>query len=119
MKYIIAGSRNFDDYLLLEKTLNSINITEIVCGEAKGADTLGKLYADKNSIKVESFKPDWERFGKKAGMLRNEEMGIYADGAVIFWDGVSRGTKHMIEFMRKQKKPLKIVMFNDDEDEWL
>ena len=49
-RVIVAGGRDFGDYQLLRKTLDNLlcNITEeivVVCGQAKGADTLGEQYA--------------------------------------------------------------------------
>lgn len=49
-RVIIAGGRGFDDYQLLKATMDKLlcNITDeitVVCGQAKGADTLGGQYA--------------------------------------------------------------------------
>ena len=56
MKVIVAGGRDFTDKELLFSTLDDLNtqitITEIVCGGAKGADSLGKLWALSRNIKV-------------------------------------------------------------------
>ena len=43
MKVIVAGSKTFNKYILIKETLDNrdITITEIVCGEARGADLLG------------------------------------------------------------------------------
>ena len=49
MKLAIVGSRTFNDYELLkdevDKLLKKYNITEIVTGGARGADTLAEQYA--------------------------------------------------------------------------
>ena len=44
MKVIIAGSRDIIDYQLVVDTIKESNfiITEVVCGEASGVDSLGK-----------------------------------------------------------------------------
>lgn len=73
---------------------------EIVSGGARGADTLGERYAIENHIEVARFIPKWDAYGKKAGVLRNADMGRYGDALVAFWDGKSVGTKHMIDFAR-------------------
>lgn len=75
---------------------------QIVSGGAKGADTLAIDWAVINWVPFREFLPDWDKHGKKAGILRNVEMAEYADTLVAFWDGESRGTKHMIgEALRK------------------
>lgn len=57
MKIIVAGSRTFNNYLLLKEILDNldITITEIVCGEARGADLLGKKYAYEKLSLVNHF----------------------------------------------------------------
>jgi hypothetical protein len=105
-KVIIAGSRNFDNYNQLKTYCNHIlknkeNI-EIVCGLAKGADILGKKYAEENNYSVAEFPANWDKFGKSAGYIRNAEMVKYADAAIIFWNGKSSGSKHMIDLAKKE-----------------
>jgi hypothetical protein len=72
---------------------------------------LGELYANENNIKIIEFPADWEKFGKKAGYIRNEEMAKYSDSCIVFWDGKSKGTKHMIELAKKYNLNLKIVKY--------
>ena len=111
MKYIIAGGRDFNNYPALAKALNRFtNISEIISGDARGADSLGMLYATARHIPVEHFPAQWNVYGKSAGFIRNAEMGRYADAAICFWDGESRGTQHMINTMRHLQKP--VFVFN-------
>ncbi len=110
MRAIIAGSRDITDMSLLLKALNQVPIviTEVVCGLAKGVDTLGYEWAKKNNINIKEFpvtKKDWDKFGKKAGHLRNLEMAKYADCAIILWDGKSPGSRNMYKTMKKLEKP--------------
>lgn len=112
---IIAGTRTFANYqLLCEKCdlfFSSKKPTAIICGEARGADSLGKYYAKEHGIPVESFPADWEKHGKKAGYIRNKEMAEHADALIAFWDGESRGTKNMIDLARQYKIPYRIVRY--------
>ena len=111
-KVIIAGSRSFSNEKLLEETLSHLyGKFECVCGEARGADMLGKLYAQQKGFPVKSFPADWDGHGKAAGYLRNKQMAEYADEAVVFWDGTSRGAKHMIDIMQTTKKPCVIIRY--------
>jgi hypothetical protein len=115
MKVIIAGSRNFynlDDMLGYMSTLppdfpnEDGEITEVVSGGARGADLLGEAFAKMQNIPVKRFVPDWDGLGKRAGMARNAEMGMYADALIAFWDGESKGTQHMINYMQSLEKPV-------------
>lgn len=113
-KWIVAGSRTFQNYPLLCKELDKIRdqIDEIVCGEARGADMLGNTYAYDNDIKVKGFPADWEHDGKAAGFIRNEKMAKYADKAIVFWDGKSVGSKDMIDRMEKLGKEVRVIYYD-------
>lgn len=113
MNIIVAGGRDFDDYELLSSKLDKIfaNINPvIVCGEARGADLLGRRYAVEHNLSIMSYPADWS-LGKRAGFIRNEAMAKVADGLVAFWDGESKGTKHMIELMKKLGKRVTVIRY--------
>ena len=111
MKVIIAGGRDFDNYEMMCQELEGIDITEVVCGEARGADSLGKRWAQEHNIPVKSFPADWDAYGNYAGIRRNHDMAQYADYLVAFWDGKSKGTKDMIAFMNFICKHGKVVLY--------
>ena len=110
IKVIIAGTRDFNDYAFLKKNvdyfLQGINPNneeiEIVSGNARGADKLGERYAKEHNLPVKLFPANWDKYGKRAGYLRNQEMANYADMLIAFWDEKSKGTKHMIDIAKKQ-----------------
>lgn len=115
MKIVVFGSRDFSSFDLLAKKLEyflqNIQNPVILSGRARGADCLGEEYARRNSIPVELFPAEWEKYGKKAGFFRNKQMFDAADAGVAFWDGFSRGTKNMIDLFLQSGKPLRIVRF--------
>lgn len=132
IKIIIAGSRTYSDYETLKYVIDNIlqsNIynkgfensnIEIICGKAKGADTLGEQYAKENGMNIKYFPADWNNYGKSAGYIRNKQMALYASykkgyGALIaFWDGRSKGTKNMIELAKKQGLKIFCYYYNND-----
>ncbi len=77
--------------------------TAVVSGTARGADRLGEIWAQMQGIPVVQFPADWNRYGKKAGYLRNIEMADHAEALIALWDGESRGTKHMIEIATRKR----------------
>lgn len=109
MKTIIAGSRNLTDTVTILNLIKGIvekykiEITEIVSGGAKGIDKIGEMYAEINNIPLTIFKANWNKNGKKAGFIRNEEMSKYGEILIAIWDGESTGTKHMIDCAKKEK----------------
>jgi len=114
IKVVIAGSRTFNDYELLKTKMDAIlqNQTEveIVSGTAYGADQLGERYAQERGYPVKRFPAQWEKFGRRAGYLRNEEMANYASHVVVFTNG-SKGSQHMIDISTRLGLPLRIVRF--------
>ena len=115
MKVIIAGGRDFKDYNRLKEVCDKIlinqNKIEIISGTAGGADTLGERYAQEKGYEVKKFPAKWDEYGKKAGYLRNQEMGEYADGLIAFWDGQSKGTKHMIDIANKKGLKVRVISY--------
>lgn len=119
MRTIIAGSREITNYgSVIDAVLNSgFEISEVVCGMAKGVDLLGKRWALDYGVPVKEFPADWKNLGIKAGYLRNEQMAGYAERLVAVWDGHSRGTKHMIDIAKREGLTIFIADENGDEFE--
>ena len=115
MKVIIAGSRDFDDYELLRKYcdfyLQSQTEIEIVSGTARGADQLGERYAKERGYPVKQFPADWDKHGRSAGYIRNEEMAKYGDALIAFWNGNSKGTEHMINLAKQYNLKIRICNY--------
>lgn len=117
-KVIIAGGREFNDYPLLkakvDASLNTKSKTHkivIVSGKARGADSLGERYAAERGYEVSAHPADWDAYGKSAGYRRNAEMAQEADALIAFWDGKSRGTKHMIDLAEKHGLVIRKVIY--------
>ncbi len=115
IKIIIAGGRDFDDFNKLRQVcdvfLQDQNNIEIVSGAYKGADLLGERYAAERNHQIKQFPADWRRYGKSAGLKRNAEMANYADMLIAFWDGESKGTKHMIELATQAGLKVEVIYF--------
>lgn len=129
LRIIVAGSRDFNDFKLLWKSVEKIQrdiVAEkfrdlsrvcIVSGTARGADQLGELYAERTGLHTYRFPADWDGLGKRAGYVRNAEMAKFAvkDGnygvLVAFWDGKSKGTKHMIDLANQYKLEVHVVNY--------
>ena len=118
-RIIVAGSRDFSNYSILKASMDDLlsSLLEegediiIVSGTARGADRLGERYARERGLKVHRFPADWSQ-GKKAGYIRNVQMAENADACVCFWDGKSRGTKHMIDIAKERDLTLVVIDFN-------
>ena len=101
MKVAVIGSRsltvqNLGEYLPQD-------VTEIVSGGAKGIDTCAREYAVSNGIKLTEFLPEYEKYGRSAPLKRNITIIENADLVLAFWDGVSRGTKCVIDSCKRTR----------------
>jgi hypothetical protein len=97
MKCIIAGGRDYiptpDDKELVIMFIKHYKIDKIVSGNARGADKFGEDIAKELKLKLILFPADWDRYGKRAGFLRNRQMAEYTDYAILFPGG--KGTDSM------------------------
>lgn len=114
-RIIIAGGRDFDDYERVRQAARGIvqSGDTILSGGARGADSLGEKFAERNRLGLEKHPADWERHGKGAGFLRNHQMSLCADALIAFWDGRSRGTKNMIEQAHKARLETHVFYYGD------
>lgn len=117
MKVVIAGSRSITDHDLVTEVIfdSGFDITEVVCGGAYGVDLIGKRWANDRDIRVKMFMADWEKSGKKAGMIRNREMAEYADAAIIICNDSSKGSIGMLNSIKNTGKPYYIVYLENME----
>ena len=113
MRLAIIGGRDFTNYSLITKLLENYKskITLVISGAAKGADSLGEKWAIDNNIETLIFPADWDKFGKAAGYIRNEDIIKNCDLCVAFWDNKSKGTKHSLSLCKKYKIPTKIIIY--------
>lgn len=127
-KIIINGSRDFNNYTYLRLMLKEYIMTnqinpesiEIISGGAKGADTLAIKFAKEYNLNYKVMNADWDKYGKRAGIIRNAEMLTYAisnpnDIAILisFWNGTSKGTKHMIDISNDKGIIVKVMEVGD------
>ena len=118
----IVGSRNFSDYeklceVMVQFFLDSrdgYGLKEIISGGAKGSDCLGAKWAREHGVRLTEFLPDWDKFGRAAGTIRNEEIVKTSDAVLAFWSGdakTSPGTASTLSIAKRLKKPTIVVYF--------
>ena len=116
MKVAIIGSRGpvIRD---LERYLPA-KTTEVVSGGAAGVDACAKEFALKNKIKYTEFLPEYEKYKKGAPLKRNIQIIEYADLVIAFWNGRSKGTRHVIEQCKSLKKNIRVILFPPQGDSY-
>lgn len=109
IKLAIVGSRSFNDYEKMCKTLDRLKFHVVVSGGAGGADSLAERYAEEHGLGTIIHKADWDKYGKSAGYIRNKRIVEDCHAMIAFWDGESRGTKHSIDLAKQAGKVVKII----------
>lgn len=115
---IVAGGRDYTDcdkivqeiFGLVSNQLKDFQV-EIIHGAARGADKTADVAARRLNLPVHPCPADWDKHGKSAGPIRNRKMGDVGHGLLAFWDGESRGTKDMIDYMRSLNKDVRIINY--------
>lgn len=124
-KVIIAGGRDFNDYELLRDQCEGLINAElqrvyagapepeviIISGGARGADALGYEFAKDCGLQCDFYMAQWDKYGKSAGYRRNDQMADVGNMLIAFWDGQSRGTKHMIDLAHRKRLIVHVVNY--------
>jgi len=114
-KVAVIGSRGFTSFDLMKEELDLLAAPFVlVSGGAKGADSLAELYCDQHGYEKIIFLPEWEKYGRKAGFVRNRLIVEECDLLIAFWDGTSRGTKNSIDAAKSLNKPFKVVLYGQN-----
>lgn len=126
-KILICGSRDFgftfkEPNILSDKaqrqieyfhkTLDSLvkennwKVSSVISGGATGADYLAERWAKWNGIKTEIYIPNWQKYKKSAGVIRNKQMLEEGkpDVVIAFYNdpsNLSNGTSNMVEISKK------------------
>lgn len=105
----VVGSRTFNNFSIFQSVLDNFRTLDkqfcrIVSGGAKGTDRLAKRYALLYQFPIKEYYPDWAKYGKAAGPIRNKLIVNDCDLLLAFWDYESRGTKSSIDFAKSLHK---------------
>jgi hypothetical protein len=121
VKIAVVGSRTFCDWALAYRRIGMVLVDlkskfgqdtkfVFVCGMADGADTIGEMYAYQMNHERAWFEPNWKKYGKRGGIVRNQAMADFADVVIALGDTKSGGTGDMV--VRSRKKKLIVYEYN-------
>ena len=105
MRVLVCGGREYADRARLNRILDRVHaergISAIIQGAARGADMMAAEWGlDHSPVLVCSYPADWDKHGKQAGPIRNQEMlDESKPDAVIAFPGGS-GTADMVRRAR-------------------
>jgi hypothetical protein len=124
MRVIVTGSRTWDrpdvirDCLtIIAKAAFAEGDTELVVVHGacpKGADAIADAWALEQGrlwpIRAERHPANWDRDGRRAGFIRNEEMVLLgADLLLAFIRDGSRGASHTVRRAEEHEIPTKVI----------
>lgn len=104
MKVLICGGRDYIDEFKLGATMDTLTryqkITLVIEGEARGADTLGRVWGESRGIPVDKYPAQWDKYGRKAGPIRNVQMLEEGKPDLVVAFGGGTGTNHMVSIAK-------------------
>lgn len=113
MRVLVCGSRGWESVWqvrMVYAELDKLKPTEIISGGARGADRVAEVWAKTNSVPITVITPNWEKYGRRAGILRNNQMlDTKPDLVLAFWDGLSKGTKHTIDEALRRNMKVEVI----------
>lgn len=100
MRVLVCGGRDYQDYERVIAALDALHkkhgVTMVIESGANGADAHGGIWADNNGIPRCTMFANWDKFGNKAGPIRNQAMidHLKPNCVVAFPGGA--GTRDMV-----------------------
>lgn len=135
MRLLVTGSRKWSDRMVVYRALNryiaehcqmgydyqgepvdydksDVTIVHGAC--PTGADVIADDWAIANGLDPERHPADWDKHGRAAGPIRNQEMvDLGADLCYAFLKGDSRGTKDCAR--RAEKAGIPVIRFYSED----
>jgi predicted Rossmann fold nucleotide-binding protein DprA/Smf involved in DNA uptake len=109
MRVAVIGSRDYAKLHLVRKLIETLPPgCTIISGGARGVDTVAEEAARTRGLAVEVFPAEWRKYGRGAGIRRNQGIIACADVVLAFWNGVSPGTEHSIQLAKSLGKPVQV-----------
>lgn len=109
---LICGSRSIKN-LQISRYIRPESCAAIVHGAAIGVDTIADSWAKANNLETVIYKPNYKVYGKRAPLVRDEEMAEFCDVIICFWDGKSRGSKYTCDYGRKIGRKVIVHLIQD------
>lgn len=122
---VVAGSRPLNlplhkdkIWAWLYKHIKDPTLTLFLFGDAEGPDTFMHQWCDLHKYPHEDpYVPIWALYGHAAGIVRNTQLLRDAQKTprpkvIVFWDGVSPGSKNMIKQATEFNLPVTVLTWH-------
>jgi len=117
---LFTGSRDWSDQEMVRKVVEAWSESSeellVIHGDARGLDNWAELSAKETGVSTIPMPAQWKKHGKRAGILRNQEMLnllliLKKCGYKVFVEAFplpqSIGTKHMMSIAKEANVPLR------------
>lgn len=96
---LVTGSRSIETSAPVDEAIEGVDkdFNTILHGGASGVDQRAGVYAVLNGYREVKCRPDYDKYGRRAPLVRNDQMVEVADCVVAIWDGESEGTRYTID----------------------
>jgi hypothetical protein len=112
MRVIVCGGRDFFDsnkgFAALDAVHAATPIKHLWHGNARGADSIADAWARARGVNVHPVPADWQKYGRRAGPKRNQNMLGQCPDLVIALPG-GRGTADMVRRAKNAGVPVKEI----------
>lgn len=107
MRILVCGGRDYQDVNRIASVLSEYSDKDvtIIHGGARGADTLAGEWAMRFAKDVVVFKADWDKYGKAAGAIRNQQMLDEGKPDMVIAFPGGRGTADMVRRAKNTNIP--------------
>lgn len=116
MRVGVSGSRDYDRWRVVHRVLDKFHtrygIDAIIQGEGSGADFCARTWAANRHVPLavdpldqQPYRAEWEKYGNRAGPIRNERMAESSEADLWLTFPGGRGTQHMQDMCRKFEIP--------------
>jgi len=112
VRVLVTGGRDYRDAKAVADALDTVRAryptATIVHGAARGADRLADSCARALGLRVEAYPADWTRFGRAAGIIRNQRMLASGVDLVLAFPG-GIGTADMVRRAQKAGVAVELI----------
>ena len=109
-KVLVCGGRDYANKSHVHQTLDMYHrccpIELLIHGDAPGADSIADEWAEFREIATAVYPADWDRYGKRAGPIRNALMLDEEQPDVVLAFPGGTGTDNMIRLARQAGVPV-------------
>lgn len=123
LRVLVSGTRDGVDYIVIKYAIDYVSKLyhgyhfTLIHGTANGVDKQTAHYCSSLRWVVEEFRPEWNKYGKYAGIGRNQDMVNSKPDYGIFIPSVnSRGTYDCLQRYKILNKPY--ILYNPEEREF-